>query len=175
MLDFIILALLMVGFLIGIKRGFIMQAVRLLSSILAFIVAYIYAGKLGPKLDLWIPFPAIGDQGFLTEFVRDTTVETAYYHLIAFFIIFMGTKIVLFVVGSMLDFLARIPILKQVNSIAGGALGLVEAYLLIFVLLVIGSKLPVESIQHSMQSSYLSKIIVEKTPFISESIQKLWV
>jgi uncharacterized membrane protein required for colicin V production len=174
MLDFIILTLLVVGFFIGIKRGFIMQTVRLLSSIAAFIVAYMYAGKLGPKLDLWIPFPAIGDQGFLNEFVKDTTVETAYYHLIAFFIIFTGTKIILFVIGSMLDVLARIPVLKQVNSIAGGALGLVEVYLLIFVLLIIGSKLPVESIQYSMQSSYLSEIIVEKTPFISEGIKNLW-
>ncbi|GGE76545.1 CvpA family protein [Priestia taiwanensis] len=174
MLDFIILALLFVGFLRGIKRGFVMQTIRLLSSIAAFIVAYIYAGDLGAKLHLWIPFPAIGDQSFLTEFLRDVSVETAYYYVIAFFIIFIGTKIVLFIVGSMLDFVASIPVLKQINSIAGGALGLVETYLLLFVLLIIGSKLPIESIQHSMQNSYLSEIIVEQTPILSKSIKNLW-
>ena len=57
MLDLIILIILGFGFLIGLKRGFILQIIHLTGFIIAFIIAYLYYDQLAPKLTLWVPFP----------------------------------------------------------------------------------------------------------------------
>lgn len=175
MVDIIILLLLIFGFFVGIKRGFIMQVMRLIGTIVAFIIAYHFAGILGPELSLWIPFPTFGDSGFLGVLLANGVLENAYYHVIAFFIVFVVAKIVLFYVGSLLDFISRIPVLKQVNSLAGGVFGIVETYLVIFIVLLIASKLPIETAQTHFQNSVLAGVIVDHTPFISEKIRSLWV
>ena len=46
MLDLIILIILGFGFLIGLKRGFILQIIHLTGFIIAFIIAYLYYDQL---------------------------------------------------------------------------------------------------------------------------------
>ena len=50
-------------------------------------------------------------------FVFDNAnLEDAYYRAIAFVVIFFAVKIVWSMIGRMLDFIAKIPVLKQLNS-----------------------------------------------------------
>ena len=56
----------------------------------------------------------------------------------------------------MLDFIAQIPILKQLNIWAGGILGFIEVYLIMFILLFIGALLPIERIQAAITNSILA-------------------
>ena len=60
MLDLAIILLLVFGFFIGLKRGFILQLVHLTGFIIAYIVANLYYEELAPKLLLWIPYPHLG-------------------------------------------------------------------------------------------------------------------
>lgn len=175
MIDITIVVLLVLGFLVGIKRGFIMQIMRFIGTITSYVVAFVYAKQLGPHLELWIPFPQIGSDAFLEEYIQDSTLEQSFYYVIAFIILFVISKIVLFYIGSLLDFLARIPILKQINSLFGGVFGVVEIYIIIFVVLLIATKLPIETVQTHLDSSVLSEMIMEHTPYISEKIKTLWV
>lgn len=175
MIDIVILVMLVLGFLVGIKRGFVMQIMRLVGTVAAYIVAFVYAKHLGPHLELWIPFPQMGSDTFLDTYIQDSTLEQSFYYVVAFIILFVVTKIVLFYVGSLLDFLARIPVLKQINSLIGGAFGIVEIYLVLFVVLIIATKLPVEVVQEHLDNSVLTGVIVEHTPYISEKIKTLWV
>ena len=122
MLDLIILIILGFGFLIGLKRGFILQIIHLTGFIIAFIIAYLYYDQLAPKLTLWVPFPNFSSDSALSLVMENVNLEDAYYRAIAFVVIFFAVKIILQIIGSMLDFIAQIPVLKQLNVWAGGSI-----------------------------------------------------
>ncbi|WP_078379469.1 CvpA family protein [Sutcliffiella halmapala] len=174
MLNLIIIFLFIMGLIIGIRRGFIMQIVHLSGFIAAFVVAYMFYADLAPKLKLWIPMPSFGDPATTSVFFETLSLDTAYYRAIAFAILFFGTRIAAQIIGSMLDFLTHLPILKQVNSWAGALLGFVEIYLIVFVLLYIGALVPVEIVQTSISESSMAKGIVENTPVFSDKLKDIW-
>ncbi|MBM7660606.1 putative membrane protein required for colicin V production [Bacillus mesophilus] len=175
MLDLAIILILGIGFLIGLRRGFILQIVHLTGFIAAFVVSYLYFDDLAPKLELWVPYPVVNDGGMMSLIFTHEDLEMAYYRAIAFAMLFFGTKIMMQILGSMLDFLAHLPILKQLNGWAGAVLGFVEVYLIVFILLYIGALVPVEMIQAHMQDSFIAMSIVQHTPIFSGTIHDLWI
>lgn len=174
MLDLAIIIILLLGFLVGLKRGFILQLIHLLGFVVAFIVAYMYYDKLSPKLTLWVPYPSFGESTIKLLF-DNGNLEDAYYRAIAFVVIFFAVKITLQIIGSMLDFVANLPILKTLNIWAGGILGLIEVYLIIFILLYIAALLPIEAVQGPLADSSVAKAIIEHTPIFSQQIKELWI
>jgi uncharacterized membrane protein required for colicin V production len=173
MLDLIVLLLLLIGFLVGLKRGFILQTIHMTGFIVAFIIAYTFYSQLAPKLVLWIPYPSFGS-GNLQLFFDNPNIEDAYYRAIAFVAIFFAVRIVLQIIGSMFDFVASLPVLKSLNIWAGGILGFVEVYLIIFILLYIAALLPIPFIQEHLNDSFLASAIVSHTPILSELVDKWW-
>lgn len=175
MLDLAVLIILIFGLLVGLRRGFILQLIHLTGFIIAFIVAYLYYNQLAPKLTLWIPYPNLDMNSTYSLLFENANLEDAYYRAIAFVVIFFAVKILLQIIGSMLDFIAQIPILKQLNRWAGGVLGFIEVYLIMFIILFIAALLPIESIQVSLTNSILAEFIVKQTPILSQHIQDLWI
>ncbi len=175
MLSMIIVIILIIGFIVGLNRGFIMEILHLFGSIIAFILAALYYDDLASRITLWIPYPDFGDNPALQIFFDVINAEAAYYKGIAFVLIFIITKILLQILANMLDFLARIPVIRQLNVWAGGILGFIEVYLIIFILLYIGALLPIDSIQTAIEGSILAKGIIEKTPIVSGQIKELWL
>lgn len=175
MLDLAVLAILVMGFIVGLKRGFILQTIHLVGFIVAFIVAYLYYEQLAPKLTLWIPYPNLGSNATLNLIFDNANLESAYYRAIAFAAIFFAVKIMLQIVGSMLDFVSNLPILHQLNVWAGGLLGLVEVYLVMFIILYIAALLPIQAIQDPLNDSILAENIIKNTPVFSQQIKQLWI
>lgn len=175
MLDLAIIILLIMGFFIGLKRGFILQLVHLTGFIIAYIVANIYYDQLAPKLTLWLPYPSLGDNAALKLFTGSGNMQDAFYRAIAFIIIFFAVKIILQIIGNMLDFIAHLPILKHLNILAGGLLGFCEVYLILFLLLYIAALIPIEGIQHPLGNSILASEIVTHTPILSQQIKHMWI
>jgi uncharacterized membrane protein required for colicin V production len=175
MLDLAIILLLIFGFFIGLKRGFILQLVHLTGFIIAYIVANLYYEELAPKLLLWIPYPNLGTTSPLKVLTNSSNMEDAFYRAVAFVIIFFAVKILLQIIGSMLDFIAHLPILKQLNVWAGGILGFLEVYLIVFILLYIGALVPMEVLQNPLDDSIMSNLIINHTPVLSEQIKSMWI
>jgi uncharacterized membrane protein required for colicin V production len=175
MLDLVLLLIFGMGFLIGLKRGFILQIVHLTGFIVAFIISYLYHDDLAPTLKLWIPYPSLQDGTIMAILFDNADLEMAFYRAISFAILFFGTKLVMQIIGSMLDFLAHFPILKQINGWAGGILGFVEVYLIVFIILYIGALIPVQLIQTYIQDSFIAMTIVQHTPLFSGTIRELWI
>ncbi|KIY22171.1 MULTISPECIES: CvpA family protein [Mesobacillus] len=175
MLDLAVLAILVMGFMVGLKRGFILQTIHLAGFIAAFVVAYVYYEQLAPKLTLWIPYPNLDSNSTFKFLLENTNLEDAYYRAIAFAIIFFAVKILLQIIGSMLDFVAHLPILKQLNVWAGGILGFIEVYLLLFIILYIAALLPIPAIQGPLNDSILAENIIKNTPVFSQQIKQLWI
>ena len=94
MLDIILLVILLMGIAIGLRRGFILQLIHITGFIVAFIVAYLYYDELAPKLELWVPFPVIGESSSFDMLFETIGLDNAYYNAIAFIILFFGAKII---------------------------------------------------------------------------------
>jgi uncharacterized membrane protein required for colicin V production len=174
MLDLILIVILIGGFLIGLKRGLILGIVHLTGFIIAFAVAYLYFDDIAPRLRLWIPYPAPSSESAFSLIADSISLEEAYYRAIAFAVLFFGTKILMQVLGSMLDFLADLPLLRTANKWMGGALGFVEVYLIVFLFLYFAALVPTEFVQQSITDSFLAQAIVEHTPVFSERIKDMW-
>jgi len=174
MLSVIILILLVAGFFIGRRRGLILQLIHLTGFIVAYIVAFLYYDKLASVLKLWIPFPDTDSNAFFTSLTH-ATLEASFYRAIAFVIIFIAVKIIWQIFGSMLDFLADLPILRTANRWLGGLFGFVEVYLVLFILLFIGAIAPYAGIDQMIDHSYMAHLIIEDTPFLSDKLQELWI
>jgi len=175
MLSIFLLIVLIIGFLIGLKRGFIMQLVNLVGFFIAFITAMIYYDELAPKLTLWIPYPTFGDTSNMELIFDVINLEAGYYRAIAFVIIFFAVKIIVSIIGSMLDFLASIPVIKQLNVWAGGILGFIEVYLITFLILYILGTLQISFVQESLNNSAVAKFIIENTPIFSNQLKEMWL
>ncbi|WP_066258033.1 CvpA family protein [Neobacillus drentensis] len=175
MLDLAIITFLIMGFFVGLKRGFILQLVHLIGFIIAYVAANSYYEQLAPKLTLWIPYPNFGNVTTLKLLTDSSNMEAAFYRAIAFVIIFFAVKALLQIIGSMLDFVAHLPILKQLNILGGGLLGFIEIYLVIFILLYISALLPIEFLQTALDQSSLAKAIVNHTPILSQQIKSMWI
>lgn len=175
MLSLIILALLFLGFLIGLKRGFVMQVFHLINYIISFIIAVIYYDKLSEKLALWIPYPELSSDTSWALFLQTLPLENAFYNAVSFAIIFFTVKIILHIIASMLDFIAEMPILRSVNKLFGAGLGFLEMYLILFILLFILALTPLSSIQDWIEHSFVAKLMIEYTPIFSKLIKSLWI
>lgn len=175
MIDVALLFILLTGFMIGLKRGFILQVIHMTGFIVAFFVAYMNYEKLAPTLKLWIPYPSFGDPETVKMLFESAHLDEAYYRAMAFAILFFATKIVMQIIGSMLDFVAQLPLLRSMNRWAGGALGFVEVYLLLFLLLYVGALIPMEAVQTKLQHSFMANFIVKHTPFLSDMLKQMWI
>ncbi|MFD2046268.1 CvpA family protein [Ornithinibacillus salinisoli] len=174
MIDLILLILLFFGFLIGLKRGLILQAVHLIGFIISFIVAATYYDELATQLALWIPYPELPDDSLWGDFIQALPLENAFYNAISFAIIFFAVKILLQIIASMLDFVASLPILNSINKLLGAILGFLEIYLILFIVLYILALTPLSGLQEWINDSSIAMYIVEKTPYLSEKIKSLW-
>ncbi|MBO8156407.1 MAG: CvpA family protein [Bacillaceae bacterium] len=174
MVDLFIFILLIMGFFIGLRRGFIMQLMQLTGFIIAFIFAVIYFDDLAPLLELWIPYPEISDDSAWAVFVNTLPLENAFYNAVAFAMLFFGVKILLQIVANMLDFIAELPILNSFNGVLGAVLGFIEVYFILFVILYFLALVPVTYVQNLIDSSFLAAFIVEHTPVFSNQIKSLW-
>ncbi|HLU20918.1 CvpA family protein [Lederbergia graminis] len=175
MLDLALIILLIIGLLIGFRRGFILQLIHMIGFIISFIVAYLYYDELAPKLKLWIPYPDIEASGAVKMVLDSANFDESFYRAIAFVIIFIAVRILLAIIGSALDIVASLPLLKSLNLWAGGILGFIEMYLLVFILLYITALLPLESIQTLIDKSTIAEWMLNKTPYFSAELKKIWL
>ncbi len=159
MLDLIILVVLLAGIGVGAKRGFIVQMMHIVSFIVALIVAYIYYKPLAQKFVFWVPYPGVTESGNLGVMIDRLDLDV---------------KITLQIVASIFDFIAYLPVLETVNRWLGALLGIIENYLIMFILLYVCALLPVELIQNLMSKSLLSGLILEHTPIITKMFQNWW-
>lgn len=175
MLDLAVVIILIFGFLIGLKRGFILQLIHMIGLIIAFIAAYLYYDDLAPKLRLWIPYPDINATGAIQMVLDGVSFDEAFYRAIAFAIIFFAVRIVLAIIGSALDIVASLPILRTLNIWAGGILGFLEIYLILFVIIYIAALLPIDEIQTALNNSTIAEGILKNTPYFSSEVKKMWI
>ena len=174
MLDFILFVILIASFLIGAKRGLIVQLIHLASFIIAFIVAYIYYKQLAQHFVLWIPYPGFTDGITQTLNLEALDIDRTFYRVLAFALIFFVVKFALQIVASIFDFLTYLPVLNTVNRLLGALFGFIEVYLLLFLALYVFALVPIEKIQSILDGSVLTGLMLEKTPIFTSLVKNWW-
>lgn len=174
MLDLILILIFAASLIVGIKRGFIVQVIHLLSFFIALIVAYIYYKPLAEKFVLWIPYPSISEDTSMTLLLDTLDVDRTFYRAIAFAVIFFTVKVALQIVASIFDFLTYLPVLNSINRILGAVLSFLEFYLILFIAMYVLALLPIESIQNFIGGSIIAGLMLEHTPIVTKLFQNLW-
>lgn len=172
--DLLILIVFALSLIVGMKRGFILQAMNLIGFVVALIVAVAYYKPLADKFVLWIPYPGFTDNATMTVVLDTLDVDRTFYRVLAFALIFFAVKIALQIVGSMFDFLTYLPVLKSVNRLLGAVLCFIEFYLIIFIILYVLALLPIEGLQVRLDRSIITGLMLEHTPVITQMFQNWW-
>lgn len=173
MVSIIILFVLLFGFLMGLRRGFVLQLVHLVGFIVSYIMAAIFYKKFAGQLSMWIPYPDLPDDSAWGIFLSTMPLENAFYNAVSFAVIFFGSKIILQTIAYMFDFIARIPVLRSVNKLLGAMLGFVEVYVITFVVLFLIALLPLGAVQEKVGNSFMAKLIVQHTPILSSFTESI--
>lgn len=172
MINLLLLFFLILGTVIGLRRGFILQSLHLLGTVGSLIIARMYYAELAKHLVLIIPFPS-AEGNYKSEFLNMVTNEMTFYNVVSFIIIFFMSKVILQIVATVFDYISQLPLLKQLNASLGAVLGFIECYLLLFFVLFLFSMMPNGWIQEHLQGSFISNFIVNYTPVLS-GIAKSW-
>ncbi|MBQ6841021.1 MAG: CvpA family protein [Bacilli bacterium] len=163
------IVIILLGALIGFKKGAIKSLVQLIGLVAIVIVAYQFKGLLGNFFIKYLPFFNFG--GALNELYA---INILVYQGIAFVVIFVLLYCILNILinlSGILDLLVKMTIILELPSkIIGAILGAVEAivfvFILAFALLQFG-----HTQKLVMESQYVLKI-VERTPVVNEVFAK---
>ena len=95
------------------------------------------------------------------EYVRQTIVGAA-MNVICFVVCFIVLMLLFHIIINLLKAIFKFPVLKQLNSVAGGAFGLLRGVLLCFVLFalmpLLQTLIPVEGLGEMVQASTLAPV-----------------
>ena len=167
-IDIVVLLLLVMFGVVGWKQGVIKEAVQFIGMIIILVISFIFKGELGNLFCKWLPF--FNFNGSPIEGM--TTLNILLYQILGFVIIFTVLyaiyTIVLKLSGVFQKILDWTIILLLPSKIGGLILGLLEGYVLIFVILLIITGLPA-SYTSNFTNSSLVKTIVYKTPILSSA------
>lgn len=168
-IDFIIIAFLIFGFLIGASRGAIKQAILSVGSILILFISFKLKGLLAIFLYTNIPLHI----GVLSKI---ESINYLVYEVIAFLIIFfilLSIFKLILSLANVLDKVVKLTIILEIPSkIIGGILGFIETYIIMFLLITVLT-LPTLNLNKYFINSKISPIIINKTPVLSNALKPL--
>ena len=167
--DIAILVLLILGSLLGFKRGFTRQLVSLLGIFVVIVFAFILKNPISVLLYKNLPFFNFG--GIFKDI---TVLNILVYEIIAFFVIFFVLLIIfkiLIKITRLFEKLLNMTIILGIPSkIIGMLLGIVESIVYIFIGLYILS-LPTLNVD-IISDSKLANIVLDKTPILHKVCDK---
>lgn len=160
--DAIIILFLLTGAVLGFKRGAIQTLATLIGTILILIIAYYLKNPLSVFLYTYLPFFKLGG-----IFNGITVINILIYEAIAFLIVIGVLSVLLSVILKITGILSKIIdhsiILTLPSKLIGIAVGFLEAYVFLFVLLFIFSQFSFSNTV--LKDSKYTNIILSKTPF----------
>lgn len=172
MLDIIIIMFILFGAIVGFKRGIIKQSVITIGMLLVLILSFILKNPVSALMYKYLPFFTFGG---LLENVA--VLNILLYELIAFFLVFSILSAILLIlikISSIFEKILKATIILAIPSkILGAIFGLIEYYLIVFVVLFVLMQpaFKLNEIDLFLDSK-LKNVILEKTPIMSSLVQE---
>lgn len=169
----VIIILLVLGGIIGYRRGLSLQALHFVGTLSALIIAALNFELLASRYDMILPYPAPGDAAAHTALPDLSDPEASFYRMGAFITIFIIAKVVIQLIVSAFDYLQQVPILGFVGSIVSAAIGVTEILVIVVVFLFMIALIPIEFIQNLVNGG-LSQQLIDNTFLLSGRL-KSWI
>jgi membrane protein required for colicin V production len=158
-LDIGILLIAALFFLRGIFRGFVFELVTVVGLILGYIISITYLSLLS---------------GYILSFFP--SAPESIVNLISFFILFVGTNLLLRMVANIITKTLKIAMLGWLNRLLGGLLGMLKSIIIMSIIVFIIDLIPFSSTlmeQVEVNSSQLYPVLNALGPRLYTEIQKL--
>ena len=163
--DWIILAVLLFSAWEGYRTGFVRQLVRLSGTLLAYVAAWQLSPYVLPYLNPWVlhtllknvhSASSIPIVGMLGTGSNIAAVAKAIAGAMAFGVVFFVALLLVRYLGHLLNAVFSLPLLNWVNRLLGLGAGLVVAFLIVAVLLDVGTYLPASAVKTQIRESALA-------------------
>lgn len=163
--DILIILFILLGAVIGFKRGFTTSLVNFIGVILVVIVAYFLKDPVGEFLMSFCPFFNFGG------IIKGVTVlNIALYQIIAFILVFtilmIGLKVLLMATGIFETVLKFTIVLGIPSKILGAIVGVIENYIIVFFVLYLLSMPNFMDVGFVKDSNFREPIL-KNTPVLS--------
>ncbi|MBP1993522.1 CvpA family protein [Paenibacillus eucommiae] len=166
-LDYIMLAVIGGSLILGFMRGFAAQIISIAGFFIAYVIAFRFFRQLAPILQSELSLPGYESYQKYESVIEGLSLDTYVFNALSFAIIFFAAKIILSVIGKMLNFLFKAPGLNLINRWSGALLGLAEALLILIIAVNVLMLVPSESTQKLLSGSILAPYLTFKDTFIA--------
>lgn len=122
--DILIAAIVLIAVLKGFKRGFILELSGFVALAASLIVPWFYRGSL---------------DGF---FQGTLHLGSGSAHVVAMFLVGLATYVAILLIARALNMFTKLPFLGLGNALGGAAIGIVKAFVLIWLLLYVALFFP---------------------------------
>lgn len=167
-LDALIIIFLLIGALAGFGRGLIKQGVLLVGLIVVLVLSFYIRIPVSTFFYNNLPFFNF-DGIFKGMSVLNILIYESIAFLIVFSILYIVLRILIKISGLIEKILNATIILGFFSKLGGLVVGAIESYVIIFIILFVASQ-PFLKIS-GMEDSKFTPIIVNKTPFLSASVE----
>lgn len=165
--DVVIIMGLLLGGVTGAKNGFFRQSVVLIGTILCFILAWVFKNPIANFLSFTLPF-----FNFAGPFEGLTSLNIVMYQLIAFLLLlslFSALLAIIIKATGVFEKILNFTIILGIPSkILGFIVGVIEAYVIIFVVLFFVNQ-PAVNLEIVKESTFSPKI-VNSSPGLSNIV-----
>lgn len=166
-LDAVILIALIVGFVGGWRKGVFTEVCSVVGIVVIAVVSWALKGKLSVVLYRVLPFFKFGG-----DFEGISSLNILLYELISFLIIAGVLSLILVVIlkitGAVEKILRSTVLLGLPSKILGGIAGVIEAYLIVFIVLCILSQPYITFV--NVKNDTFAKKMLDKTPLLSNAV-----
>lgn len=163
-IDIIIVLILLMGAVVGFKRGVIKSAVTFIGAIVVIILAFYLKNPVSKLMYTYLPF-----FNFAGDFEGLTVLNIVIYEALAFvivYVILMSILQILISVTGVIEKVLNFTIVLGIPSKLLGALfGFFETYLFVFVALFLLSQIPVTNAY--IKDSFVADKIANSSPILS--------
>ncbi|MFC6169569.1 CvpA family protein [Loigolactobacillus jiayinensis] len=142
----------------GLKRGLIIQ----LLYTLGYIGVYIFARLTAPNVSAW-----------LATWSGSAAASLGVTNTIAFLMMIALGWFIVRMLARWSRLITWLPVIKQVNGVAGAIVAFVLNYLGLFIVLTVLNFIPNTAVQNQISQSSAAQVIIDKTPVLtSQLLQK---
>lgn len=161
-IDIVIVLFLLAGALLGFKKGAIQSIASLVGVIAIIVLAYLLKNPVSELMYTYLPFFKLGG-----IFEGITVINILIYEAIAFFIVLSILAGVLGIILKVTGVISKIVdysvILTLPSKLIGLAVGFVESYIFMFIVLFLLSQFAITN--DFLKDSKLTELILTKTPY----------
>ncbi|MGO1970500.1 MAG: CvpA family protein [Levilactobacillus brevis] len=171
-LSLLILAILVLGFRRSYRRGLVLQLIKTVGYLIVWVIARFGAKRLAAGIGQFIGKVSLNSS---VSAVTASQSSSFFLNGLAFSAILTVGYFIVRRVAYGINKVTWLPVIHQVNSLAGGLINLVIRYVVIFLTLNLLILLPSTSFQTSYQQSPVAQWIVKKTPVLSKQVYNWWL